>query len=154
MNRSPIAIAALAITLLLLAPGAAWSGVTYKSVGAGLALPTGDLADAVDSGYTVRGQMGLGLLTFGDVHVQTGWTRFSSSTSGDDDVSTFHAGVGARVGTGATFIGANLVYFFGDDDGTGVLPEVGVVFGPLEGVLDYRLDGDAHWFGLRAGYRF
>lgn len=131
----------------------------YKSVGVGIAAPTGDLGDFYDNGYTVRGQVGISLVGLVDGHAQVGWSRFSAengTTGGDANI--YHAGVGARVGLGLIFVGANAAYFFGDDPGDnselGLFPEVGIALGPLEAVADYRFDGDAKWFGLRAGLKF
>lgn len=150
-------LSALTVLSLVLVPTAAAAQIS-GSVGGGVAAPTGDLGDAYDTGLTVRAQAGVSLLV-ASVHGQVGWTRFPGKelTGGVDveDIDFFHAGVGGRFGLGLFWVGLNAAYFSGDgDDGLGFFPEVGAGFGPIEAVADYRLDGDAHWLGLRAGLRF
>ncbi len=144
------------VTLVALSavPGAAQ---TYSSIGVGIATPTGDFSTFYDNGYTVRGQVGLSLV-LADVHVQTGWTRFpfTEEAGGSDggNIDVYHAGVGARVGLGVIWVGANGAYFFGEGDNEiGFFPEVGVGLGPIEVVADYRL-GDVNYFGLRGALKF
>ena len=146
---------ALAVALTL--PSAA-AGQLYTSIGGGPAFPTGDLGDAFGSGFTVRGQAGLSFVLV-DAHVQAGYTRFGSDVDTDseafagDDWSVFHTGIGARVGLGLVWVGANAAYFFGDgDDEIGFFPEVGVGLGPIEVVADYRI-GDPNWGALRAALK-
>jgi hypothetical protein len=128
------------------------------SIGAGIAVPTGDFGDVADNGYTVRGQLGVSLL-LASVHAQVGWTRFPGPEIAGieaDDADIWHAGVGGRFGLGLFWVGLNAAYFGGDgeDDGLGFFPEVGLGLGPLEAVADYRIDGDAKWLGLRAALKF
>ena len=147
----------VSLALLLFAlvtPGA--EAQVYSSFGLGLASPVGDLGDTHDVGITTRGQVGLSLL-IADVHLQTGWTSFSASgdSPAEKDFSTFHAGAGARVGLGFIWIGANAAYFFGDgEEGVGFLPEAGLRIWHLEGVVDFRVDGDEKWGSARLSYRF
>ena len=149
-----------AALLVLVLPGAAW-GQGYSSIGAGVAVPVSGFGDRYETGYTIRGQTGLSLMVV-DAHIQTGYTAISGKsvtsagqTDTFEDVDFFHAGVGARVGLGVIWVGANVAYFFGDlEDGFGILPEAGVGLGPLELVADYRLDGDANWLGVRLGLRY
>lgn len=153
-GRVPLTTIVLALAL---APAVA-SGQTYTAIGVGITVPTGSFADLYDNGYTVRGQLGLDLLLV-DAHVQAGWNRFSGKTTAEpatEDVDLYHAGVGARVGIGVLWIGANAAYFFGDldNDGLGLFPEAGVGVGPIEFVADYRMDGDLRWFGIRAALKF
>jgi hypothetical protein len=70
-------------------------------------------------------------------------------------LSVYHAGAGARLGLGFLWVGANAAYFFGDgEEGVGFFPEVGVKIWRLEGVLDFRVDGDEKWGAARVGFRF
>ena len=144
------------VSLCLLLPGGV-EGQINASLGAGVAVPTGDFGDLQDNGYTVRGQLGLSLL-LASVHAQVGWTRFPSKDLAAlelTDVDIYHAGVGARFGLGLFWLGLNAAYFSGDgEDGAGVFPEVGVGLGPIEAVADYRVDGDAKWLGVRAALKF
>jgi hypothetical protein len=146
---------------LLTLPGSA-EAQRYSSLGAGLAVPVGDMSDVYDTGWTVRGQTGLSFVLV-DAHVQTGWSRFPGKdytaggvTVSAEDINVYHAGVGARVGLGLVWVGANAAYFFGDldDDGLGLFPEVGAHIGPIEAVVDYRIDGEVNWLGARVGLRF
>lgn len=150
-----LAVSAIAAVLLLLAavPAHAQLG-TSTSIGVGWATPQGDLDDVVDDGYTVRGQLGLSALGLVQVHGQGGWTRFDAGSESSDDFDLFHAGVGARVGLGLVFVGANAVYFFGDgDDEVGFFPEVGVSLLMLEIVADYNFSADRDWFAIRAALK-
>lgn len=160
MKRSDWGVLSAFVSALALAPAAA-SGQTHPSIGAGITVPASDFADLYDNGYTVRGQVSLDLPVV-EAHIQGGWSRFVGKqvTGGTDpetldDANVYHAGAGARVGLGVLFVGANAVYFFGDlDEGFGFLPEAGVGVGPIEFVADYRADGDANWFGIRAALKF
>jgi len=151
---------ALAMTLALALAAQPAQAQLSTSIGAGIAAPQGDLGDGFDNGYTVRGQVGLSLVGLVEGHVQAGWSRFpvKEGVVGGEDADIYHAGVGARVGLGLIFVGANAAYFFGDDPGDnselGFFPEVGIGLGPLEAVADYRIDGDAKWFGIRAALKF
>jgi hypothetical protein len=148
------------VTLALAAPRG-MSAQTNASIGAGVAVPTGDLGDVTGTGFTVRGQAGpsLGLI---EAYAQGGWSSFpgKSFDAGDgvaegEDADIWHAGIGVRLGVSIFWIGGNALYSFGDtpDDGIGIAPEVGVAFGPIEVVADY-LFGDTSWGALRAGFRF
>lgn len=146
--------AALALVLsLILAPRA--EAQVYGSVALGAAAPVGDFGDLYDVGYTARGQVGLSLI-FVDAHLQTGWSMFpAGGDSGVDDVNIYHAGAGARLGLGFLWVGANAAYFFGDGkDGIGFFPELGAKIWRVEGVLDFRVDGDEKWVAARVGLRF
>lgn len=124
------------------------------SLGAGWATPQGDLDDVVDDGYTVRGQLALSALGLVGVHAQGGWTRFAASGEAADDLDIFHAALGARVGMGLLFVGANAAYFFGDgEDEAGFFPEVGLSFLMLEVVADYNFTADRDWFAIRAALK-
>lgn len=148
-------LAVVSLALLLASPHDAEAQIA-TSVAAGVAHPVGDLDDAVDSGFTLRGQAGLSLLVAG-LHAQVGYTRFPGDDVGGveiEDVDFFHAGVGGRLGLGLAWVGLNAAYFTGDgEDGVGLLPEVGVGLGPLEAVADGRLDGDAKWVAVRVGLK-
>lgn len=129
---------------------------TYGSIAFGAAKPVSDFGDLYDTGYTTRGQVGYSLTVL-DVHVQTGYSRFPASgdSSDLDDLSVYHAGAGARLGLGFIWVGANAAYFFGDGEkGVGFFPELGVKIWRLEGVLDFRVDGDEKWGAARVGFRF
>ena len=153
------ALPAFLITMLALPTGV--TGQLYTSIGAGVAAPISDFGDVAGTGYTVRGQVGLSAIIV-DAHIQGGWSRFSGEdfTVGGETVSgetanVYHAGVGARLGLGLIWVGANGAYFFGDaDEGIGFFPEVGVGIGPIEVVADIRIDGDQKWAAVRAALRF
>lgn len=155
MRRLPIALA-LSALLAIAAPGAA-QGLGW-SVGAGVANPLGDFGDFYGPGYTLRGQLALDLVLV-DVHAQAGWSRFSAdddvSDAVDETANLTHIAVGTRFGLGLLWVGANAGYFSGDDeDGLGFFPEVGAGLGPVEAVLDVRIDGDTKWWALRGAIRF
>lgn len=160
MSRIGGWVGTAALLAMLVQPGAA-RGQGYSSIGAGVVVPTSGLADLYDRGYTLRGQTGLSLV-FLDAHIQTGYTAMGGKTvtiAGQtetfEDIDFFHVGLGARVGLGVVWVGANAAYFFGDlADGLGFFPEAGVGLGPVEVVADYRLDGDANWLGVRLGWRY
>lgn len=144
------------LALMALSPRGA-EAQAYGSVAGGVAAPAGDFGDLFETGYTARGQVGFSLVLL-DVHLQAGWTRFPGKeiegSSTGDDANIYHAGVGARVGLGVIFVGANAAHFFGDgDSGIGFFPEVGVSLWRLEAVADYRFDGDQKWFGVRLGLK-
>lgn len=152
---------ALALTLGLAIAAQPAQAQISKSIGVGIAVPQSDLGDTYDDGFTARGQVALSLIGIVQVHAQAGWTRFpvmQEFTDDLDDADIYHAGVGGRVGLGLVFVGVNTAYFFGDDPGDnselGFFPEVGIGFGPIEAVADYRIDGEAKWFGLRAALSF
>lgn len=153
--KSMIRAGSLALLLsVLLSPGA--EAQTYGSIGFGPAKPMSDSGDLYDTGYTTRGQIGISLALL-DAHIQAGWTTFpaAGNASDLDDLNIYHAGAGARVGLGFIWVGANAAYFFGDgESGVGWFPEVGVKFWRLEGVVDYRIDGDEQWGAARLGFRF
>ncbi|MEJ2504044.1 MAG: hypothetical protein P8177_12170 [Gemmatimonadota bacterium] len=152
MDRLRSALIPCVLVAIALAP-ADGNAQIYSSVGAGVAVPTGDFGDNFDTGWTVRGQLGLSFVLV-DGHVQAGWSRFPGKDS-VEDADIYHAGVGARVGLGLVFVGANAAYFFGDgEDGVGFFPEIGAHIGPIEAVADYRIDGDNKWLGARVGLRF
>jgi hypothetical protein len=150
-------VRSLILLLALVAAGASPAHAqigTTTSIGVGWATPQGDLDDAVDDGYTVRAQLGLSALGLIQIHGQGGWTRFGAGSESADDVDLLHAGVGARVGLGLVFVGANAVYFFGDgDDEVGFFPEIGVSLLMLELVADYNFSADRDWFAVRAALR-
>lgn len=152
-----IARLALAAVLVLLVVPTAGRGQISTSVAGGLAYPIGEVAEGVDQGFTIRGQAGVSLLLV-SVHAQAGYTHLPGEEIENlemDDVDFFHAGVGARLGLGLVWAGLNAAWFTGDaDDGLGILPELGAGFGPIEVVADGRLDGDAKWVAVRAGFRF
>lgn len=147
------------LAVLVLAAPRGLSAQLNASIGAGVAVPAGDLADVTGTGFTVRGQVGpsLGLI---EAYVQGGWSSFpgkdpdAGSVEGED-ADIWHAGIGTRLGFGILWIGASALYSFGDtpDDGVGIAPEVGVAVGPIEVVADY-LFGDTNWAAIRAGFRF
>lgn len=150
----------LAVALLVAAPfvGQDLQAQFYGSLGGGIAKATGDFSDNYDMGLTFRGQAGISLAIV-DAHLQTGVTSFGVADDPDnpdaDDVNIYHAGIGARVGLGFVFIGANAAYFFGDgEDGIGLFPEIGVRIWRLEAVADYRIDGDENWGAVRLNWRF
>jgi hypothetical protein len=158
MRRSaPAFSAALLLSVLAAAPVVA-QGLS-SSLGLGLARPRGQLGDRHEPGFTVRAQTGVDLPLV-DAHLQAGWTRLpgedpgdSGSGAGDHDV--VHLGLGARLGRGRLWAGATAAYFLGDgDDGVGLVPEVGAWLGPLEAVLDLRVDGEERWWSLRGAVRF
>jgi len=142
------------VPFALFAPGA--QAQTYGSIGFGAAKPVSDLGDLYNTGYTVRGQVGFSLV-FLDAHIQTGWTNFPVASKGSDldNLNIYHAGAGARLGLGFIWVGANGAYFFGDgDQGIGWFPELGLKFWKVEGVVDFRIDGDEKWGAARVGLRF
>ncbi|MGD2067285.1 MAG: hypothetical protein PVI57_01270 [Gemmatimonadota bacterium] len=151
---------ALLLACAALHPGGA-SAQASTSLGAGLAVPLGDFGDFAGTGYTIRGQAGLSLV-LADIHVQAGWSHFpgedatvAGETVSGEGADIFHTGVGARLGLGLLWVGANAAYFFGDgDDGIGIFPEVGLGLGPLEVVGDVRIDGDAKWAAIRGALKF
>lgn len=56
------------------------------------------------------------------------------------------------MGLGFLWVGANAAYFFGDGDrGLGFFPELGVKIWRVEGVADFRVDGDEKWGAARVG---
>lgn len=127
----------------------------YVGVGAGATNPRGDFGDAYRPGFTLRGQAGLSLVLI-DAHIQVGWSHFRAEETAptDDAANLYHIGPGARFGLGLGWVGANAFWFFGDgDDGMQIVPEIGIGFGPLEGVLDASVTGDAKWFALRVNIR-
>lgn len=158
-TTSTFALAPL-LACLALHPGGA-EAQTSTSVGIGLAAPLGNFGDFAGTGYTVRGQAGLSLV-LADVHLQAGWSHFpgedatvAGETISGEGADIFHTGVGARLGLGLLWVGANAAYFFGDgDDGVGLFPEIGLGLGPLEVVGDIRIDGDAKWAAIRGALRF
>ena len=142
------------IVFSVLSPAA--EAQVYSSAALGVAKPTGDFGDLYDLGLTYRGQVGISLL-FADVHLQTGWTDLApvEDYAEGKDLNIYHAGAGARVGLGFLWVGANAAYFFGDGEkGLGLFPEVGLKVWRLEGVVDYRIDGDENWGAARVGFRF
>lgn len=148
-----LALAALA--LLLASPPDVEAQIS-GSIAAGVANPLGDFGDTLDSGFTFRGQAGISLLLVG-LHAQVGWTRFPGKGGGGigfEGADFFHAGAGGRVGLGMAWVGLTGAWFSGDgEDGLGLLPEVGLGLGPVEAVVDARVDGDAKWFAVRLGVR-
>jgi hypothetical protein len=127
----------------------------YVSLGVGGANPRGDFGDFFRSGFTVRGQAGLSLVLI-DAHIQAGWSRFRAEENAptDDAANLYHFGPGARFGLGLGWVGVNAFWFSGDgDDGMQIVPEIGIGFGPLEGVLDAAVTGDTKWLALRVNVR-
>lgn len=151
----------IAAACVLVVTAATANAQMSRSIGAGVAAPVGDLGDASDNGFTVRGQTGVSL-ALAAVHIQGGWTHFkaksvtvASNTVEGEAADVLHIGVGARVALGLVSVGANMAYFVGDgEDGVGIFPEASVGLGPIEVVADYRIDGDAKWLGLRAALKF
>ncbi len=150
----------LVVTLALAGPRGI-SAQMNASLGAGVAVPTGDLGDVTGTGFTVRGQAGLSLALI-EAYLQAGWSSFPGKDidAGDavvegEDADIWHAGIGVRLGFSMFWIGGNALYSFGDtpDDGFGFAPEAGVALGPIEVVADY-LFGKTNWVALRAGFRF
>ncbi|MDT8369064.1 MAG: hypothetical protein RQ745_07640 [Longimicrobiales bacterium] len=157
--RAPSPFFVLGATLLALALFSTPADAQFsRSIGAGLAVPTGDLADTHDRGFTVRAQygtLGLGLI---DVHMQGGYSRFEADPGASptpDEFDTGHIGPGVRVNSGTIFFGGNALFFFGDgDEEVAFVPEVGINLLLVEIVADYRFTGDAEWVGIRAGVKF
>jgi len=154
---------ALAVAALLAVGAAPASAQLSTGVGAGLAYPTGDLGDVYDSGYTIQGRAGIDFL-LASVHVNAGWTRFPSNPAvsdptlgAGDNFDVYQGALGARAGLGLLFVGANVALYAGDiadDDNYGIVPEVGMGFGPLDVVADYRINGEAKWFTVRGELTF
>jgi hypothetical protein len=153
--KSLIRSVSLSLVLSLL-PALGAEAQVYGSVGFGAANPIDALGDRYNTGYTARGQAGLSLALV-EVHVQAGWTGFPAAgkSSELDDLNIYHAGVGARLGLGFLWVGANAGHFFGDGrEGVGWFPEIGAKLWRLEGVLDLRVDGKEKWGAARLGFRF
>jgi hypothetical protein len=148
-------IAGLAVFLLL--PASGLDAQVSSSLGIGVAYPYGDFGDNHGSGFTVRGQAALSLPLV-KPHLQVGWSRFPWEGKRDESGSSaniYHAGVGARLGLGIIWVGANGAYFFGDGDkGFTIFPEAGVGFWILEVVGDLRVTSGSKWAAIRAGLRF
>lgn len=156
---SQLATVAFAAAALAFVPASASAQIS-ASIGAGVASGFGDFGDAVDPGFTVRGQLGLSALVAG-VHAQVGYTRFPIAENGvldlggDENVNIYHYGVGGRVGMGLLSVGATAAYFSGDSsDDFGILPELSVGLGPIEAVLDAKITGDQKWWSLRGALKF
>ena len=146
------------------------SGQVGANIGIGGAGAIGTLDELADYGVTARGQIGLPVLSFLDVHTQFGWTWMESAVGsalnrfgvaellGTDFESSFtfwHIGAGARASLGPLFIGANGLYFVGDtDEGLGFVPEAGIRLGRFELVADHRMDGELKWWAARLGFNF
>lgn len=155
----PVAHLLALVVLLLAAPGPVHGQGGASSLGVGLARPWGGLGDRHAPGFTVRVQTGVAL-PLGDGHLQAGWTRLPGdnspdSASGTGNYDTVHLGLGLRLGRGRLWAGATGAYLVGDgDDGVGLIPEVGARAGPLEAVLDARVDGNERWWSLRGALRY
>lgn len=126
----------------------------------GIAVPLGDFADTHGRGFTVRGQAGVSLL-FVSAHAQAGWSRFPTRTVAtaptapeEDAGDLFHTALGARIALGPVFVGGNAAWFYGEENGTGFIPEVGLSIFNLEAVADAWLQGDHRWLGVRLGLKF
>lgn len=168
MTHNAVRVALVCATMLV--SPLSTSAQVDASVAIGGAGAIGDFEDLADYGFTARGQVGIPLLSFLDVHAQGGWTWMESAVgaalnafgvaelAGLDVESSFefwHVGVGARASLGPLFVGGNGLYFVGDtDEGFGFVPEVGVGLGRFELVVDHRMDGQLKWWAARLGFRF
>lgn len=134
-----------------------WAQDSYLAVSAGVVVPGESIELPDDRGVTVRGQVGLDFLVAG-VHLQGGWTRLPTEPTSPNlgDPRRFqHFGAGARLRFGPLWIGATGARFFGDtEEGSALLPEVGVGWGALEAAADARVRGADRWWSLRATLRF
>ena len=161
---------ALLLCAALLSAPALLSAQVGVNIGVGGTGAIGTFEELADYGFTARGQVGLPVLSFLDVHTQGGWTWMESAVGsalnrfgvaellGADVESSFtfwHVGAGARASLGPLFIGANGLYFVGDtDEGLGFVPEARIKLGRFELVADHRMDGELKWWAARLGFRF
>lgn len=150
----------LLLSMLLIASLALPGGVEAQvdsgfGIGAKMLFPTGDLDDAVKSGWGLAGTGELRILHFLAATGEISYYEFPGESSGDlelEDQDFLGFAAGARLYLAALYLGADMGYFT-DLEEFSFIPNVGLKFAMFEVAARYKAT-DANWMELRGTVNF
>lgn len=121
-------------------------------------MPTGDLEDVAELGYGVYGRVDRSLAPLINSSFQVEMNRFTGQDlPGGGQVEDFTSW-GFLTGASVKFLGmlngGLLVGYYTEVDEFDLVPFLGMRFGLIDAGLQYKMLGDAQWFGLKAGVSF